>query len=129
MIYKRCPKCGKRIEVGIQCCKREYNKPLGVYSLYHTNRWRKLRETIMSYYDGLDQWALSHGRIEYAETVHHIVPTIDNESMFFTVGNLIPVSRRSHDEIHALYKTDKDRTQEKLKDITRSKCLSGGGGT
>lgn len=120
MIYKRCPRCGKRIPSGTQCpdCKREYSKPDGIYKLYHTKRWRDLRSYIMSRHNGVDLWALHrHGRIECAETVHHITPTTDDETMFFKAANLIPVSRSSHDEIHALYKTDKTETQAELKKI------------
>lgn len=117
MIYKRCPRCGERIPSGASCptCKREYREPEGVYRLYHTQRWRDLRAAVMSRYDGMDQWALHrYNRIEYAQTVHHIVPTTDDGSLFFAPGNLIPVSRASHDEIHALYKTDKEATQAVL---------------
>lgn len=128
MIYKRCGQCGKRIPSGTtcECRKREYIGPRGIYKLYHTQRWQKLRAAVMSRYDGIDQWALRHhGRIEYAETVHHIIPTVDDETMFFRESNLIPVSRASHDEIHALYKTDKVATQEELKQIITQKEAGG----
>lgn len=123
MIYKRCPKCGKRIAEGTTCpdCKREYRQPEGIYKLYHTQKWRSLRDYVMAENNGLDLWALHHNRIEYAETVHHIVPTSDDIHMFFTAGNLIPVSRSSHDEIHRLYKTEKEKTQRILQDILRRK--------
>lgn len=127
MIYKRCSMCRKRIPTGTSCpdCRREYRKPEGVYKLYHTQRWRDLRAAVMARYDGMDQWALHiHGRIAYAETVHHIVPSSDDEGQFFVYGNLVPVSRASHDEIHALYKTDKAGTQQILRKIIRGR---GGG--
>lgn len=128
MIYKRCSHCGKRIPSGTtcKCRKREYCKPQGIYTLYHTQRWQNLRATVMARYNGVDQWALhEHSRIEYAETVHHIIPTADNEELFFSVDNLIPVSRGSHDEIHALYKVDKQRVQERLQEIVKGRA--GGG--
>lgn len=128
MIYKRCSHCGKRIPSGTtcQCRKREYSKPQGIYTLYHTQRWQNLRASVMARYNGVDQWALhEHNRIECAETVHHIIPTVDNEELFFSVDNLIPVSRGSHDEIHALYKTDKQRVQERLQEIVKGRV--GGG--
>lgn len=130
MIYKRCSHCGKRIPSGTtcKCMKREYREPEGIYKLYHTQRWRDLREVVMVRYDGLDQWALSqHKRIEYAETAHHIIPTTDDESLFFALDNLIPVSRHSHDEIHALYKKDKAGTQKILKAIVSNKDTRVGG--
>ncbi len=127
MIYKRCPQCRKRIPTGTSCpdCRREYRKPEGIYRQYHTQRWRDLRAAVMAKYDGIDQWALHrHNRIEYAQTVHHIVPSSDDEGQFFVFCNLVPVSRASHDEIHALYRTDKAGTQELLRKILRD----GGGG-
>lgn len=128
MIYKRCGQCGKRLPSGTVCgcMKREYSEPKGIYKLYHTQRWQKLRAAVMSRCDGIDQWALGHhGRIEYAETVHHIIPTVDDETMFFRESNLIPVSRASHDEIHALYKIKKAATQEELKQIIAQKEAGG----
>lgn len=130
MIYKRCSKCGKRIESGTTCdCrKREYGEPKGIYKLYHTQRWQKTRAAVMSSFSGIDQWALTvHGRIECAETVHHIIPTIENEQLFFSMSNLIPVSRASHDEIHARYKRDKEATQRMLKEIIDKGDRAAGG--
>lgn len=124
MIYKRCSKCGKRIPSGTSCpdCKREYRAAEGIYKHYHTQRWRKLRDAVIARYDGIDLWALHRcNRIEYAETVHHIIPSSDDESMFFTEDNLIPVSRTSHDEIHRLYKTQKEKTQQIMQDILKRK--------
>ena len=125
MIYKRCPRCGKRIPSGTSCpdCKRQYREPEGIYKLYHTQRWSRLRAAVMSRFDGVDQWALHQdGRIEYAETVHHIVPTTDDGDLFFAFSNLIPVSRSSHDEIHARYRTDKEGTQAILRSILEGKA-------
>lgn len=120
MIYKRCPKCSKRIQSGTTCsdCKRDYRNPEGIYKQYHTQRWRDLRDTVMAKYSGIDQWKLHRcNQIVYAETVHHIIPASDDNRLFYTFSNLIPVSRASHDEIHALYKTDKSGTQEILRKI------------
>lgn len=120
MIYKRCPRCHKRIPTGTACpdCKREYAPPEGVYKLYHTKRWRSVRDYIMARHNGLDAWALHYyNRIEYAETVHHIIPSSEDAGLFFSTANLIPMSRSSHDEIHALYKKDKAGTQAELKKI------------
>lgn len=130
MIYKRCSRCGKRIPAGTtcKCMKREYREPQGIYKLYHTQRWRNLRVVVIAQFDGIDQWALhQHNRIEYAETAHHIIPTSDDPSLFFSFNNLIPVSRQSHDEIHALYKTDKAGTQAILQRIVEQKTKGVGG--
>ncbi len=106
MLYIRCPHCGRRVPRGEKCeCnyKREYPEAAGDKRLYHTARWTKLRAMILSLYNGLDPYAMAHGRIEYADTVHHIVPAGDDIRLFWRPDNLIPVSRHSHDEIHAAY--------------------------
>lgn len=130
MIYKRCSRCGKRLPTGTtcKCMKRDYSEPQGIYKLYHTQRWRDLRKVVMARFDGIDQWALQqHNRIECAETAHHIIPTTDDSNLFFSFNNLIPVSRQSHDEIHALYKTDKASTQSILQRIVEQKNNGVGG--
>ena len=125
MIYRRCTYCGKRYEAGGKCdCgyKRDYDAPTGTRKLYRGARWQKLRTVIIARYNGLDPWALMHGRIEYAHTVHHIVTAEDDPSLFYTEDNLIPLSRSSHDEIHALYRKsaeDMARTQEILKSLIK----------
>ena len=125
MIYRRCTHCGKRYAAGKKCgCnfKREYSPPTVTLKLYKGGRWQALRLVIIARYDGLDPWALMHGRIEYAHTVHHIVTAEDNPELFYTEDNLIPLSRSSHDEIHSLYRKseeDKARTQEILKSLVK----------
>lgn len=106
MIYKRCTHCGKRVAVGKKCeCgfKREYAAPQGTRKLYHTSRWNKLQKTIVSFYNGLDPYAKSKNRIEYANIVHHIVPAEEDPEHFWDSENLIPLSRSSHDEVHVRY--------------------------
>ena len=121
MIYRRCPHCNGRVLLGEKCgCgfKREYSSPEGTRVWYHTARWTKLRALVMAKYNGIDQYALSQGRLERADTVHHIIPAEDDPAMFWMIGNLIPVSRRSHDEIHSIYRKDnlhKNELQHKLK--------------
>ena len=115
MIYKRCPHCGKRVAVGKKCgCgfKREYAAPQGTRKLYHTSRWNKLQKTIVSFYNGLDPYAKSKNKIEYANIVHHIVPAEEDPEHFWDSENLIPLSRSSHDEVHVRYRSS---PQEKLK--------------
>ena len=110
MIYKRCPKCRKRIPSGTKCpicaedrSNRNYKKAEGIAKLYHTNRWRLLRDIVVSKYDGLDAYELSRGNIVPADTVHHIIPAKEDPSLFWSTSNLLPVSRQTHDYIHARY--------------------------
>lgn len=79
----------------------------------------------MSVHHGLDPYAFAHGRIEYATTVHHIIPAKEDESLWWDDENLIPLSRASHDEVHARYREseeEKRKVQEELKAMVKATC-------
>ena len=122
MLTHTCLKCGRVLPVGkkCECMKRVYSVPTGTRKGYHTNRWRRLRESVMNAYGYKDLVAASEGRLEPAETVHHIVPTSDDPSQFYSFENLIPVSRHTHDAIHDRYRESeqaKRDEQARLRDI------------
>lgn len=122
-IYKRCARCGRRLPEGTTCscynaaAHRKWAKPEGIRTLYHTQRWKDTRAYVISQYDGADLYELyNSGRLVPADTVHHIEPTSERPDLFFDVGNMIPVSRRSHDSIHDLYKRPgPDAVKEQLR--------------
>lgn len=119
MIYKRCIRCGKRIPTGTTCgCyQRTYAKPEGIKTEYHSNKWSRLRKYIMDKYDGIDLYTLyRYGRIEPADTVHHIELTSDRPDLFYSQDNLIPVSRQAHVEIHTGYRTDEASVKRELRE-------------
>ncbi len=125
VIYKRCPHCNKRVPAGEKCgCgyKREYAPPDKTRRLYHSARWQKTRELIISFYFGLDPYAQKQGRLEHVHTVHHIVPAEEDPARFWQLDNLIPLSRSSHDEVHARYRAsdeEKRKAQEELRSLVR----------
>ena len=126
MLYYRCPHCGKRVARGEKCgCgfKREYGAPEGTRRLYHTAKWARLQHTMMARYSGLDAYAMSeHKRIEQADVVHHIVTAEEQPELFWTMDNLIPLSRHSHDEVHTAYREGgaaKEAVQAKLRALVR----------
>ena len=133
MIYKRCGRCGKRIPSGTTCAclkrnSREYAKPVGIKKEYHTQRWKDLREYILVKYNGIDIYTLyKYGRIELADTVHHIEATRDRPDLFYSESNLIPVSRKGHEEIHARYKDECRRmVQQELQKYKETFGKTGG---
>ena len=72
--------------------------------------------------DGIDPYAQKHGKLEYAFTVHHIVPAEEDSERFWQLDNLIPLSRSSHDEVHARYRAsdeEKKKVQEELRELIR----------
>lgn len=125
MLTHTCLKCGRVLPVGVKCeCVQRkaygYKKPEGIKKEYHSTRWQKMRETVLSYYGYRDVVELARGRIVPAETVHHIIPTSEDPSLFYSFGNLIPVSRATHEEVHARYReSDKAKRdeQEHLKEL------------
>lgn len=125
MIYRRCPHCRKRVPEGEKCgCgyKREYVPPDKTRKLYHSGKWQKIRDTVISFYSGIDPYAKKQGRIEYAFTVHHIIPAEEDPECFWILDNLIPLSRASHDEVHARYRAsaeEKRKAQEELRELIR----------
>jgi 5-methylcytosine-specific restriction protein A len=127
MIYKRCIRCGKRVEAGKTCeCytkyakqPKGYSKSVGNRAVYHTQRWGKLRAYVMSQHDGLDLYAwYVHDKIVLADTVHHIITVADDKDLSYSASNLIPVSDASHKEIHRAYKMGEDRKSE-MQEILR----------
>lgn len=120
-----CIKCGRVLPVGVKCdCAQRkaygYSKPEGIRKEYHSTRWQKLRATVMSHYGYRDVVELAQGRVVPAETVHHIVPTSDDKSLFYSFSNLIPVSRATHDAIHIRYRESeqaKRDEQERLREL------------
>lgn len=126
MIYKRCPHCGKRVPEGSVCnCgwHRKYGQNTKE-NKYRGYRWQKLREQVMQLYGGMDPYALHvHNRLEAATIVHHIVPAEMDQSRFYDIANLIPLSRQSHAEVHKLYDTSheaREGTQELLQSLTQN---------
>ena len=130
MIYKRCARCGKRIPSGTTCgCyKREYGKPTGIKTQYHTQRWKDVREYILNLYSYVDLYAMyHHGKVRPADTVHHIEETDSRPELFYQTDNLIPVSRDSHNEIHKRYKEHDAKIKNDLRDYLSRYREHGGG--
>ena len=128
MIYIRCPHCGRRIPAGEKCScgfKRDYADVTDrVKKQYHSARWTKTAKLVTSIFNGLDPYALKHGSLEYAEVVHHIVPTDEDSTRFFDTTNLIPLSKASHREVHRLYEVDEEtkvHLQDELRSIVRER--------
>lgn len=138
MIYKRCARCNKRIPSGTTCScydkardKRTYSKATGIKTEYHAQRWKDMREYILSMYDGIDIYTLyKHNRVVPADTIHHIHRTVNRPDMFYSDSNLIPVSDAAHKEIHHRYKTeDVCMVQDELIQMLNSYRGKTGGGS
>ena len=97
MIYTRCPNCHKRISIQDKCDCRKIDKAKvknGNAQLhdnyYKTSDWLIARDKTISSCHGLDIYSLliDH-KIEYGQTVHHIVPLEEDYSKRDDLSNLI----------------------------------------
>lgn len=130
MIYKRCSRCGKRIEAGQTCeCVKQRHKEYNKYSrnkisseFYDSVNWKRIREYIKNKYDGIDVYAyVVFGQIEQATLVHHIVEIEDDKSQALVERNLIPVSVSSHNLIHQAY--NESESSKRAMQTTLYECL------
>lgn len=130
MIYKRCSRCGKRLEAGQTCeCVKQRHKEYDKYSrdkeasqFYSSASWKRMRQYILDKYDSIDVYAyILYGQIEKADTVHHIIELKDDKSQALVEQNLIPVSSSTHNIIHASY--DKSKADKQAMQSILYECL------
>lgn len=130
MIYKRCSRCGKRIESGQTCeCVKQRHKEYDRLSrdkdsahFYSSSAWKRMRQHILDKYDGIDVYAyILYGHIEPATLVHHIVELKDDKSQALLEQNLIPVSASTHNIIHSAY--DKSNADKQAMQTILYECL------
>lgn len=138
MLYKFCSRCGRRIPSGTKCsCIKERYKEYDRYSrdkrstdFYHSPEWSRVRAATLEADDYLDVWLyMTEGRIQRADTVHHIIPLKDDWYKRLESSNLISLSHESHSYIEAEYKKNKTEMQQRLKDMLAEyrKCIPYGG--
>lgn len=128
-------KCGKLYDAGTVCeCqagkRKEYVKDAKVryesyqkkayrnydkrnpnrHEKYNSPEWKSTRQVVLAYAHGIDEWiyATEH-RIVPADTIHHIIPIEDDESLWLDLNNLIAISAESHSKIHNLYNNFKKK--------------------
>lgn len=120
MLMKICQQCKRRLKQGEQCsCRnarhKRYNSERRDQSknqFYHSRQWSAIVATIKARASGLDEYELSLGNIKAGNTVHHIFPIDERPDLKSSLENLIYVSARTHNKIHAEY--SKDDTAKKI---------------
>lgn len=89
--------------------------------IYRTTRWQNARENILDEYNNICLWSLYvDGEIVQADRVHHIVEVLEDETLAYDYGNLIPLDKYKHNYIHELYKTNKVEVQDLLRKMIES---------
>lgn len=130
MIYKRCSRCGKRIPEGTSCetCRRqrhrEYNQSRADSkraAFYFSEQWKIVRKLAAERFLYLDIYSLFvYKKIEYGETVHHIVPPEDDWSLRSDKYNLIYLTESNHQTLHnRMKKGEKPIIIRKLQSLVR----------
>ncbi len=132
MLMKHCDRCHRQLHIGEKCpdCFRARNKSYtnAADNFYRSPEWLKVREQCIRLCCGLDLYSLYvNDTIEYGFTVHHIEPVEVSPQLRLEQSNLIYLSERSHQTIHALYKQGKYKeTVIFLKNI-KEKFVQGAG--
>lgn len=123
-IYKRCSRCGKRIEAGTICkCLKDRHKEYDKYSrdrrskqYYNSREWEAARELVLQLDEGIDVYVyMTQGIVIRADTVHHIVPLKEDWSLRSKEDNLISLNHDTHSMIEQQYRKNKKEMQEALK--------------
>lgn len=107
-IFKRCSYCGKRIRSGTVCeCEKrrhkEYDqvKDKKLKAFYSSSSWQMTRKQAIERYNHLDIISyFEDERIEYGETVHHIMPVKDDWERRYELDNLIYLTEQHHQRVH-----------------------------
>lgn len=124
MIYKRCPRCNKRLTEGTTCkCiknrhkeYKKYRKDVKEQKFYSSQEWIYKREKVKEKYKNIDLYSyFILGVIEEADTVHHIVELKDDWSKRFDDDNLIPLTEANHKGIvHKAYESSLKEKKEMM---------------
>lgn len=120
-IYKRCSRCGKRMSAGTICgCQKrryqeedKYTKDDKYKLFYKSRSWNRARDIAIDFYGGLDIYSLYVlGRMEYGQTMHHIIPLKECWERRTDVSNLIYLTESNHQIIHNIMAQGETQKQE-----------------
>lgn len=120
---KYCYNCQKRKDREKKLQYKEYDskrKDSKEWNFYKSKEWLTVRNYILNKYNGLDLYSLYvNGKIEYANTIHHIIELNEDWSLRLDINNLFPCCETTHNLIHGLYVNNKVKTQELLRELLK----------
>lgn len=125
MIYKRCTRCGKRLEYNTICsCKAKYKTNSDDYKnnkekkFYKSKAWQDTTNIIKNKFNYIDIYSYYIlGQVEQGEVVHHIIAIDEDFNKRLSLSNLIYLTEKNHRTIHNLMKKspkDKEDVQQLL---------------
>lgn len=124
MLYRRCGRCGKRIESGSRCeCLKKRHSEYDRYSrdkkskaFYNSLEWQRKRADILDLDEGIDVYVfMKTGEIILADTVHHIVPLKEDWSKRLDDDNLMSLNHDTHSAIEKKYKDSRQEMIDELR--------------
>ena len=136
-LKKQCPRCGVKIDITQQSCDMcsehysekkkaayrmydEKKRDKAAHAFYLSQKWKTLRELILNRYAFIDVYLYyTTGQVQKADTVHHIIEISEDDNKKLDPNNLIPVTRKTHEKIHRMYRDNKKATQELLFNLLR----------
>lgn len=129
VLNKICPYCGKLIrqDESHTCRHKSYNQTRepDMTRFYTSRQWESARAYCKARALGADEYIMATtGRIEPGSIAHHIVPVRENPKLRLDLNNLIFISSKTHDMIHAAYSRAGD---EKAAMITKLQEIRGQG--
>lgn len=120
-----CSSCGRIHQRGYVCeikrkRKTDYQNAREDTGIYYSNRWRTIRGQVLEEHNHICLYSFYvEGKIIKATDVHHIIELNDNSSLAYEEDNLISLSKEKHRLIHELYKEDKKKIQEQLREFKK----------
>lgn len=130
--------CNKLVPQGIRYClahtidtateNRQQRKKYDTHyrnqkakKFYNSTAWRTIRERVLARDNNIDIYLyILEDRIVPADTVHHIVELIEDESKRLDIDNLISVSWETHSIISREYK---DKAKREAMQKTLKGCM------
>ena len=111
---KYCPVCRPKQQKAAQRKVLENNKHTRAY---HSRLWQKCRRNVIVRDLGYDIWLLGIGQVHKCARphVHHIKERDEAPELFYSIDNLITVTKKSHEEIHRLYLIDKEEALARIR--------------
>lgn len=135
ILYKHCI-CGKQIEYSKGKCdscktkaEKDYKSRKKIYRdnkdkdkemlFYNTKEWLRLRNYIVNTYLNMSIYSYyKYNKIASSEVVHHLVEVRDSWEDRLNKTNLIPVTRKEHQEIHnRMDREGKEKIQKELNEM------------
>lgn len=116
MIFKRCSRCGKRIQTGTICeCQKNRHREYKRYrtddkeqAFYSSGEWTIIKNKVKDKFEGIDIYSYYvFGVLEYGQTAHHIETLKDNWDRRLDIDNLIYLTESNHQKIHKAMKQNK----------------------